>query len=116
MVDRNNAWIKHRLYRQHTVPIGPAFIKDLSKLGRDLARTIMVDNIAENYQLQQENGIAIKSWITDPNDHALVKLIPLLEAIVIKEIPDVRIALNSYKEQFNAQLAKGVKEFHFSLE
>jgi CTD small phosphatase-like protein 2 len=115
MIDKNNTWVKYKLYRQHTVPIGPAFIKDLSKLGRDLAKTIIVDNVAENYQLQQENGILIKSWITDPNDRALIKLAPLLEEIVMKKVPDVRVALNSYKEQLSVQQAKGIKEFQFSL-
>jgi CTD small phosphatase-like protein 2 len=44
-------FISHRLYRQHATRIGPVFIKDLSKIGRDLARTLIVDNVAENFQL-----------------------------------------------------------------
>lgn len=107
--------IKHRLYRQHTVPIGFSFIKDLSKLGRSLSKTIIVDNTAENYQLQPENGIAIKTWISDHDDAALIRLAPLLEEIVIKEVPDVRIALNTYKQQLKTQLIKGVKELCFCL-
>ncbi|CAJ1399419.1 unnamed protein product [Effrenium voratum] len=30
--------IHHRLYRQHALPWGPIFVKDLSRLGRDLDR------------------------------------------------------------------------------
>eukprot|EP00913_Durusdinium_trenchii_P020031 g18827.t1 len=31
--------IHHRLYRQHALPWGPIFVKDLSRMGRDLDRT-----------------------------------------------------------------------------
>ena len=54
------------------------FIKDLSCLGRDLSKTIIVDNITENFLLQPDNGISIKSWFDDPDDTALADLAPLL--------------------------------------
>jgi CTD small phosphatase-like protein 2 len=41
--------IKYRLYRQHCSHNGPVFIKDLSRIGRDLSKTIIVDNVAENF-------------------------------------------------------------------
>lgn len=116
MVEGKKTWVRHRLYRQHTVPIGPAFIKDLSKLGRNLARTIIVDNVAENFQLQPANGIAIKTWITDFSDVALTKLAPLLEEIVKKKVPDVRVALSRCKQQMSEQIAKGVKDFSFNID
>jgi TFIIF-interacting CTD phosphatases, including NLI-interacting factor len=51
----------------------------LSKIGRDLANVIIVDNVAENFQLQPDNGILIRSWFDDPNDNALLELLPLLK-------------------------------------
>ncbi len=44
-------YISYRMYRQHALPYGPIFVKDLSRIGRDLSRTIIVDNVAENFQL-----------------------------------------------------------------
>jgi len=32
---------------------------------------IIVDNVAENFQLQPDNGIFIKTWLDDPLDNAL---------------------------------------------
>jgi CTD small phosphatase-like protein 2 len=55
-------------------------IKDLSKLGRDLTKTLIVDNIAENFKYQQENGIKIKSWYDDMEDTALYLLQPILKS------------------------------------
>lgn len=43
--------IAYRLYRHHTQPQNGVYVKDLSRLGRDLARVIIVDNNAENFQL-----------------------------------------------------------------
>ena len=34
-------------------------IKDLSKLGRDMDKFIVIDNNEENYQLQPNNGLNI---------------------------------------------------------
>jgi TFIIF-interacting CTD phosphatase-like protein len=67
------------MYRQHALPYGPIFVKDLSRIGRDLSKTIIVDNVAENFQLQPDNGIFIKSWFDDMSDTALSELAPLLK-------------------------------------
>lgn len=77
-IDETKA-ISHRLYRQHTRPRNNVFIKDLSLIGRQLDSIIIIDNNAENFQLQQENGIFIKSWYGDQHDMALYKLTPILK-------------------------------------
>ena len=83
-------FIDHRLYRDHTIQAMEVFIKDLANLGRDLNKTIIVDNIPENFLLQPENGISIKSWFDDPDDTALTDMTPLLVQIVEQMVPDVR--------------------------
>ena len=84
-VDIGN-WISHRLYRQHTTTDEDGtLIKDLSRIGRDLSKIIIVDNIAENFQKQPQNGILIKSWYDDPKDDALFELGPLLKIIARKK-------------------------------
>jgi CTD small phosphatase-like protein 2 len=58
------------------------YLKDLSRLGRDLARTIIVDNIRENFERQDENGIEIRTWVGDPLDRELDSLGAFLRGIV----------------------------------
>lgn len=70
--------ISHRLYRQHTYNLQNANIKDLDKVGRDLKKTIIIDNMAENFYLHTENGICVSSWFDDPEDTTLLQLIPNL--------------------------------------
>ena len=81
--------ISFRLYRKHNSFTGKRFIKDLSRLGRDLRRTIIVDNVAENFQKQPDNGIFIKSWYNDPEDTALKQLVDLLRTFKSSEFDDV---------------------------
>ena len=70
---------------------------------------IIVDNIAENFQLQPENGIFIKSWFTDEKDTALFELAPLLVAIAQSQVQDVREALKLFRQYMLEQMAKGVQ-------
>ena len=44
-------FILHRLYRNNCKLRRGVYVKDLSRLGRDLNRTIIIDNIAENFDL-----------------------------------------------------------------
>ena len=92
-----NNLIDFRLYRQHTTNYGGINIKDLSKLGRNLEKIIIIDNIEENYQLQPNNGINISDFEGDENDNELEFLLEdLLEIVsipgknVINELPKVR--------------------------
>lgn len=107
-----NGYIKYRLYRQHTSPYGHLIAKDLSKIGRDLSRSILVDNVADNFTLQPDNGIFIKTWYDDMSDTCLYDLIPLLKSLVKNKVKDVRKSLRSYRDQMLRHLAAGVKEPH----
>ena len=73
------------------------FIKDLSRLGRDISKTLIVDNVAENFQLQPDNGVFIRTWIDDPTDNALDELAPLLKEIAVRNVKDVREALRVFR-------------------
>ena len=106
-IDKNK-YISYRMYRQHASPTGMVFIKDLSRIGRPLNKTIIVDNVAENFSLQPDNGIFIKSWFDDTSDTALLELAPLLKCkffhrkigveIVEKKCKDVREALRKFRD------------------
>jgi Dullard-like phosphatase family protein len=93
-----NGLVEHRLYRQNTLPWGPLFVKDLSRLNRDLERTLIIDNVQENFMLHPNNGIFISTWYDHPNDTALFELVPLLEELITTRarVPEI---LDRYREQ-----------------
>ena len=89
--------IDYRLYRQHTTVIDGVNIKDLSKLGRDLNKIIIIDNIEENYQFQKNNGLNISDFEGDENDNELDYLLKDLLTLVqqrgknvCEELPAIR--------------------------
>ncbi len=114
-LDQENT-IAYRLYRQHALPSGQFFIKDLSRLGRDLSRTLIVDNVAENFQRQPDNGVFIRTWIDDPSDNALEELAPLLKEIVVRGVTDVRDALRCFRIQMMDQVQRGILKPKLTLE
>ena len=80
-----NELIDYRLYREHTTITNGVNIKDLSRLGRDLNKIIIIDNIEENYQLQPNNGLNISDFEGDENDNELEFLLRDLIKIVEKK-------------------------------
>ena len=86
--------IDYKLYRQHTDLIDGTNVKDLSKLGRDLAKVIIIDNIEDNYKLQPNNGLNISDFEGDENDNELIFLLNDLLKIVKTPGLDIRNELN----------------------
>jgi len=76
-----------RLFRDSCVYQRGSYIKPLCKLGRDLKKTIIVDNSPVAYSRNRENAIPIESWYSDSSDKDLLELIPIL--ISLSEVPDV---------------------------
>lgn len=93
--------IATRLFRESCVQQGPYYVKDLSRLGRNMARIVLVDDNPMAYSFQPENAIPINGWFADPDDRELIHLLPLLEQLSAAD--DLRPLLGSY---FREQIAQ----------
>ena len=86
--------IKFRLYRDHCTFINGIYIKDLKKCNRSLKDLIIVDNSPIAYTFDSDNGLPIKTWIEDPDDKELMKLLPILE--FLSKTKDVRKFIDQF--------------------
>ena len=87
IIDPNN-YCPYRLFREHCSYINNNYVKDLTKLGRNLKDIIIVDNSPLSYSFHPNNGLPILSWFDDYNDFELEKITPIL--IFLSMVDDVR--------------------------
>ncbi|KAK8574826.1 hypothetical protein V6N13_033942 [Hibiscus sabdariffa] len=67
--------ISHRLYRDSCKQSSRGrYVKDLSTIGRDIEKVVIVDDNPRSYSLQPANGIPIKRFEDDMADRELEKL------------------------------------------
>lgn len=88
ILDPDGKLISGRAYRESCIFSDGSYTKDLTVLGLDLAKVLIIDNSPQVFRLQINNGIPIKSWFDDPSDNELISLIPFLETLA--EADDVR--------------------------
>lgn len=89
--------IRYRLSRGETKYVNGKHYKDLAMLNRDPAKVIYISGHALESSLQPENSIQIKPWQGEPDDTALLDLIPFLEYVAKHRPADIRAVLSSYE-------------------
>lgn len=70
-----------RLFRESCVFHRGNYVKDLSRLGRDLSKVVIVDNSPASYIFHPDNAVPVASWFDDMNDTELLDLIPFFEGL-----------------------------------
>ena len=73
-IDVDGNLISHRLYKTHVQYENGKTVKNLNMIGRDLTKTIFVDNLRSNAKYNLSNLCPITTWISDIFDNKLIKL------------------------------------------
>ena len=94
-LDPTGTLLPVRLYRPATRPAGPVpHTKDLAILGRDLGRTVLLDNSPWSFLLQPGCGVPAAPFSGEGGDtHLHAAVLPLLEGLAADPALDVRPAL-----------------------
>ncbi|XP_061113424.1 carboxy-terminal domain RNA polymerase II polypeptide A small phosphatase 2-like [Conger conger] len=70
-----------RLFRESCVFHQGCYVKDLSRLGRELSKTLILDNSPASYTFHPENAVPVVSWFDDLGDAELLHLLPVFEEL-----------------------------------
>ena len=111
-IEVKNKYFDYNLYREHLTFNGKEFIKDITKLGRDIKKIIIVDNISNNFKLNPENGIQIAPYFGESsgNDTVLFELKKILILIYKSGYEDIRIAIKKYSKEIKKYITKETDE------
>ncbi|KAM9384077.1 CTD small phosphatase-like protein 3 [Pholidichthys leucotaenia] len=104
ILDPQRKLFRHRLYQDDCACVLGHYIKDLSILGRDLKKTVVLDNAPHTYPYHLMNTIPIKSWSGECDDRELQKLIPYMEKLSAAE--DFQEVLKKRKDHFHRLLSE----------
>ena len=106
IIEKDKKYFDKILYREYLTLINDDFVKDLSKLGRDLSKVIIIDSLPQSFKLQKENSILIKTFDGEnKNDCKLKELIPILKKVTSNHINDVRIELMKMKKEIISKIS-----------
>ncbi|KAE8696488.1 putative Aquaporin NIP1.1 [Hibiscus syriacus] len=93
-LDPKGRFISHRIYRDSCKEVNGKFVKDLSEMGRNLGRVVIVDDNPNAYSLQPENAVPIRPFVDDSEDRELEKLLRFFEWS--ERFEDMRVAVMQY--------------------
>lgn len=87
--------VRHRLYRESCTFFQGSYVKDLTRLGREVSQCILVDNSPLSYMFQPENAIGCSSYIDATMDGELDVIAAFLEDV--RGCGDVREHCRSWR-------------------
>ena len=105
-IERENKYFDYNLNRTHSILYENYLVKDISLIGRDISKIIIIDNDENCFKLNKENGIKITSFNDrKDDDNKLFELKKILILIFKKNYDDVREALKDFSEDIKTKLS-----------
>ena len=99
-IESNKKYFSYKFYREHCIIKDKNLIKDISLLGRDMSKILLIDNTSHNFHLSKNNGILIYPFYNENNaDSTLLELKKILIKIYYKNYEDIRQAIKDFKNE-----------------
>ena len=105
-IESRRKYFDYNLYKEHNVLIDNNLVKDISKIGRDMKKIIIVDKNYENIKSTPQNGILIKPYFgeSSKNDTVLFELKKLLILFHKIGYEDIRVAIKNYESDIKYKI------------
>ena len=104
-IESKTKYFDYNFFREHSIIYGNDFVKDISRIGRDMKKIIIIDNMEENYRLNIKNGIKIKAFYGDQNDNILFELKKILLMIFKQGYEDLTSALEHFSNEIKTKIS-----------
>ena len=104
-IELKNKYFDYNFFREHSIIYGNDFVKDISRIGRDMKKIIIIDNMEENYRLNKKNGIKIAPFYGEINDNVLNELKRILILIFKQGYEDLTVALQDYSNEIKKKVS-----------
>ena len=104
-IESKKKYFDYNFFREHSIIYGNDFVKDISRIGRDMKKIIIIDNMEENFRLNKKNGIKIKAFYGDQNDNILFQLKKILLMIFKKGYEDLTLALEHFSKEIKEKIS-----------
>lgn len=99
-LDPIQAFIAYNLFREHCSYKNGEYVKDLSKLNRDIKKVVSLDlGTTLNTDEFEDNKIYISNWEGDKTNKDLLDYIPFLEYLVTQNVSDVRPIIKTFNNK-----------------
>ena len=105
-IELEKKYFDYYFYREHSIIYENSLVKDLSLIGRDISKIIIVDDDENCFKLNKENGIKIAPFNENSiNDNILFELKKILILICKNNYDDVREALNVFSNEIKLKIS-----------
>ncbi|KAL6925442.1 hypothetical protein ACO0SA_000038 [Hanseniaspora valbyensis] len=99
-LDPIQAFIAYSLFKDHCSYQNGEYVKDLSKLNRDMKKIVSLDlSNTVNTDAFEDNKIYINAWDGSKGNKELLDYIPFLEYLVTQNVSDVRPIIKTFQDK-----------------
>ena len=105
-IESQKIYFDYHLTREHSILYENTLVKDISLIGRDSSKVIIVDDDENCFQLNNKNGIKISEFNGNNDiDNSLFELKKILILIYRKNYDDVRIAVKEFANEIKNKVS-----------
>ncbi len=105
-IESQKKYFDYNFNREHSILYENTLVKDVSLLGRDISKIIIIDDDENCFKLNKDNGIKIRAFNgTSKVDNALFELKKILILIYKKNYEDVRIAIKEFSNDIKNKVS-----------
>ena len=116
-IEKYRHFFDYNFCRDNCVLVNNKFVKDISRIGRDMKKTILVDDVPSNLEYHIENGILICPYDADSDgndeeseDRVLYELKKILLIFYKLGYEDLRLAIKEHRNEIYNKITLGYRD------